>query len=135
MYPKTLSILAAAMLCIVANSSATATGAPVNDPTRPPDAASVPQPAASEKNARNRQHKFTLQAILVAKDRRSAIIDKHPARVGDRIHGAKVVAIDSNQVQLRYGGRTITLKLPIRDFKHAGDPNVDSEQQVRASKP
>lgn len=128
-YPKTHSVLAALTLCIVANAGAMAADAPVNDPTRPPDAASVPQRNAAKKNAGDRQHTFTLQAILVAQDRRSAIVDKHPARVGDHIHGAEVVAIDRDQVRLSYRGRTIVLKLPILNFKHAGDPDVASEQQ------
>ncbi|WP_145924870.1 MSHA biogenesis protein MshK [Syntrophotalea acetylenivorans] len=76
------------------------------DPTRPPQR--FVEPAASgDAPSKGLQ----LGSILIAPQRRVAVINGRPLSAGDRISGAKVVAIEPGQVRLRRGGRDFVLKL------------------------
>jgi MSHA biogenesis protein MshK len=80
----------------------------VQDPTRPPQA--LLRPIAAGANAGAPQ----LQSILIGRGaggRRVAVIDGDTVRVGDRVGGARVVAINAADVQLQRGGKRETLKL------------------------
>lgn len=80
--------------------------ASLSDPTRPPQR--FVEPAASG-DALSKG--LQLGAILIAPQRRVAVINGRPLSAGDRINGAKVVAIEPGQVRLQRGGRGFVLKL------------------------
>ncbi|OEU62116.1 MAG: hypothetical protein BA870_03075 [Desulfuromonadales bacterium C00003094] len=87
-----------------------ASAASLPDPTRPPQrflapAASGPVVADS----------WQLGSILIAPQRRVAVINGRPLSVGDQVSGAKVLTIEPGQVRLRRGNREIMLDLlPVR---------------------
>ncbi len=66
--------------------------------------ASAAKPAARPKT-------WTLNSILHAPGRQRAIINGRLLAVGDRIDGARVIAIDRDRVRLSRQGKTIILKL------------------------
>ena len=87
------------------------------DPTRPPQRFAVPT-TSDLVVADNWQ----LGSILIAPQRRVAVINGRPLSVGDQVGGAKVMAIESGQVHLRRGSRTIVLELlPVRPTVSAVD--------------
>jgi MSHA biogenesis protein MshK len=73
------------------------------DPTRP---ASYTPAAAPVAAGRPR-----LESVLIAPDRRIAIISGQRVQVGDRIYGAEVVSITESEVVLRSGQASETLAL------------------------
>ena len=54
---------------------------------------------------------WSLQSILLGRDRRVAVINGTRVREGDRIGSAQVVRIDDSRVLIKTGGRTLTLYL------------------------
>lgn len=78
----------------------------LSDPMQPPAFAVAPsgEPAAASTE-------LILQSTLMSKGRRIAMIDGKPMKVGDRIGGAKIVAIDSASVTLRDAETIRVLKL------------------------
>lgn len=85
-------------------------GAQQRDPTRPPSAAEV---AAwfGDASETDRRSPYRLQSILLAPDRRIAIIDGRRLRTGDRLGEAEVAAIEPGRVILHQAGDTIELTL------------------------
>ena len=82
-----------------------AAAAVLPDPTRPPgrlDGAAVAAPADDN---------WQLGSILIAAQRRVAVINGRPLTVGEQISGARVVAIEPGRVRLRRGAREIVLEL------------------------
>jgi MSHA biogenesis protein MshK len=75
------------------------------DPTRPPDAVLAPVQATAG------QAGPVLQSVLIAGERRSALIDGVLVPVGGVVGGARVVRIAETEVVLRRGDLTETLKL------------------------
>lgn len=55
---------------------------------------------------------WRLASTLVSDGRRVAIINDRAVRVGDRVEGARVVAIRSGGVELDYRGRRFTIRRP-----------------------
>lgn len=78
--------------------------AALEDPMRPPGSAAV----AGSSTAVAR---FVLSSTLIARDRRSAVINGRSVGVGDSINGARVIEIQPAQVRLQHQGRQITLSL------------------------
>ncbi len=76
------------------------------DPTRPPQR--FVEKTASGTVA---SEKWELGSILIAPQRRVAVINGRPLSAGDRVGGAKVVAIEPGQVRLRRGEREFVLEL------------------------
>ena len=72
------------------------------DPTRP--ATFTPSTASPAGRPR-------LESVLIAPDRRIAIISGQRVQVGDRIYGAEVVSITEGAVVLRSGQESETLAL------------------------
>lgn len=78
------------------------------DPTRPPEAArggadpGLPDAAAAAPK---------LQSVLIAGNRRLAVIDGRAVSLGDRVGEAKVTAIRETEVTLRRGAEVQTLQL------------------------
>jgi hypothetical protein len=77
----------------------------LDDPMRPPGGAAV----GSGKAAAGAT--FVLSSTLIARERRSAVINGRNLGIGDRINGARVVEIQPSQVRLQLQGRQITLSL------------------------
>jgi MSHA biogenesis protein MshK len=97
----------AACLALLAASGAGAQA--LQDPTRPP-AAATPTPVASGSVSAGPQ----LQSILIARaagGRHVAVIDGETVRLGETFHGAKVARIGENEVVLVRGGERQVLRL------------------------
>jgi MSHA biogenesis protein MshK len=97
----------AACLALLAASGAGAQA--LQDPTRPP-AAATPMPAATGSVSAGPQ----LQSILIARaagGRHVAVIDGETVRLGETFHGAKVARIGENEVVLVRGGERQVLRL------------------------
>jgi len=59
---------------------------------------------------------WQLSSTLVADGRRVAIINDRTVGVGDRVGGARVVAIETGRVELDYRGRRFTITRPAAGF-------------------
>lgn len=73
------------------------------DPTRPPNA--IPEGGATTAGEPR------LQSVLIAPERRRAIIDGRTVRVGDKVGDSTVVRIAVGEVVLRRGADSRALKL------------------------
>lgn len=93
-------------------------GAPFADPTRPPDAA--PAEAAPGISAGAR-----LESVLIAPDRRVAVIGGQQVRLGEKFRDGRVVRITESEVVIRTAEGTETLKL---------FPEVDKRPRARRGK-
>lgn len=89
----------------------------LSDPTRPPAAALV-SPAAPDTTAPERAD-MTLQAIVEAAGRRVAVVNGTRVEVGERVAGARILAIGSNHVRLQRADETIDLVLVSPAFERA----------------
>ncbi|MDX1609665.1 MAG: hypothetical protein R3225_06035 [Halofilum sp. (in: g-proteobacteria)] len=76
------------------------------DPLRPPGE------VKAEPVARFNASAWKLTSTLVADGRRVAIINDRAVQAGDRVGGARVLAIDSGRVRLDYRGRKFTITRP-----------------------
>jgi len=82
-----------------------AQGAPFADPTRPPDTSpGVPAPSGSSLGPR-------LESVLIAPDRRVAVISGQQVRLGGKFGDGHVVRITESEVVIRSGEGTETLRL------------------------
>jgi MSHA biogenesis protein MshK len=70
----------------------------LRDPTRPPARLAS---ASGDGTAAPRSAGLSLQSVLIAPDRRSAIIDGSLLQIGDSISGFKVMKIEEEAVTLR----------------------------------
>ncbi len=118
-------VLAVGGLMLTPGSTMAAT---LNDPTRPPVVKQSVKKAPAEKPVRKRRPRWRLSAILIAADRRTAIIDEQWLAVGDRIHNARVIAIEAGSVRLKRRGRTIKLSLTDKDIKRPGRHGTDNRK-------
>lgn len=93
-------------LLIGALASAAAHAAPFADPTRPPnvntEAASAEQGALAGPR---------LESVLIAPDRRIAVISGRAVSLGGKVGEARVVRISESEVVLQNGDQRETLKL------------------------
>jgi MSHA biogenesis protein MshK len=92
----------ALVLCAFAG---TAAAAPFADPTRPPNA---PDAAPSQSGAPAGPR---LESVLIAPDRRIAVISGKSVRLGDKYGEGRVVRITETEVAIREGGATQVLRL------------------------
>jgi len=100
---------AAAFALLFAVAASAAQAEVLQDPTRPPTAASagIAAPAAASAGPR-------LQSILVAREaggRHLAVIDGETVRLGEQFHGARVARIGDNEVELVRGTERQVLRL------------------------
>ncbi len=107
---RTMVVCAIALAALFAAGAAMAT--PLSDPTRPPTAQAV-----SSHKAVRKQPRWTLSSTLVSAQRRTAVINDRVVSVGEKINGARVMAIDSDSVHLRRRGSDITLVLLRKNVK------------------
>lgn len=85
------------------------------DPTRPPSAQEIRAFLGQESNAAEPQaQRWQLQSILIADQRRIAIINGRRVSEGDRIDAAEVLTIEPGRVELRHRSETIILTLASR---------------------
>ena len=99
----------AALLAFFA--ACTAHGAPFADPTRPPPAfEGEASDAASLVGPR-------LESVLIAPDRRVAVISGEQVTLGSRFRGGEVVSITESEVRIRRPGGEESLKLFAGDVR------------------
>lgn len=111
-----VALLSAALGLIAGNGSLRARAdAPLSDPTQPPAAARI---AADEPEAVDHGQP-SLHGIFHASDHRFAVVDGRRVEVGDRVAGARVVAIEIDRVRLRRDGALIEIELVASAFKNA----------------
>lgn len=96
------------LLCCVAATCA-AQAAPFADPTRPPRAPETDRAAAAGGPR--------LESVLIAPDRRVAVISGQQVTVGSRFGDAEVVRITESEVLIRGPAGVESLKLLPRDDK------------------
>jgi MSHA biogenesis protein MshK len=83
-----------------------AQSAPFADPTRPPNANAVDSGIAPVAAGGPR-----LESVLIAPDRRVAVISGQQVRLGDKFGDGRVVQITASEVVIRGAEATETLKL------------------------
>lgn len=94
-----------ALLLLAVMFASISVSASLPDPTRPMTAAPVAgkaDPAATEES-------LVLQSVLIAGERRLAIINGRRLQVGDTIGRSRVIRIAAGEVQLRRDGQLQTL--------------------------
>jgi hypothetical protein len=92
--------LATALLLGLVMQSAAA----LEDPMRPPGNAATAKSSAGVT-------RFVLSSTLIARERRSAVINGRSVGVGELVDGARVIEILPAQVRLQHQGRQLTLQL------------------------
>ena len=105
-------------LCLL---SPMATAEVLRDPTRPPNMRSI----APDKEINMARSGPQLQAVIIAENRRSAIISNRSVNMGDSIGGAQLIKINASEVILRTGNRLQTLKL----FPASSKRTIASDRQ------
>ncbi|NIR58006.1 MAG: general secretion pathway protein GspB [Gammaproteobacteria bacterium] len=93
-------------------------GADLTDPTRPPTPSRAPNETAPAQS-------FHLSSTLIAPGRRVAVINGERVGVGERVDGARVLAIENGRVQLRYRGERRSLSLAAGDIKQPAAAKAD----------
>jgi MSHA biogenesis protein MshK len=101
-------MLGAMLACVAAALATEAIAEQLRDPTRPPASLA---PAAGDAPAASRSAGLVLQSVLIAPDRRSAIVDGRLLKVGDSVAGFRVTAIEEGVVTLRGAAGTRRLQL------------------------
>ncbi len=76
---------------------------PLRDPTEPPQPTRAPEP--------EQQLDLSLDSILVADNRRVAVINGQSASAGDSVGDARVRSIEADRVLVEINGTTRTLRL------------------------
>lgn len=95
---RILPLAAATLLCAPAH------GAPFADPTRPPGQAEPGADAAQSGALR-------VESILIAPDRRIAIVNGREVAIGSQVGDARVVQISESEVVIRSARGDETLRL------------------------
>ena len=73
-----------------------------SDPMRPPMVSTSAKQAAPG---------WVLNSVLISDERHVAVINQRPVRVGDKINGARVLAIYPDRVRLSRAEKTFLIKL------------------------
>lgn len=109
MYKLALYVLT--LTCLIVG--AVAADAP-SDPMRP----DVTHHAHATPNAPH----WYLSSTLISPQRRLAVVNGRSVSIGDRVDGARVLAILPYAVRLRHDDTVLTVYLVTRDVKHRGNP-------------
>lgn len=80
------------------------------DPTRPATFGAA-SPAAVKAPS------YSVSSVVIGSDRRLAVVNGQTVSEGDRVDGARVVAVLAGGVRLQRGGREFTVELLPRRFK------------------
>ncbi len=105
------------------------------DPTRPPLAVLAPASAAGD--ATEPVGGLVLQSVLIAPDRRSAVISGQSMALGDTVGGFRLVRVAAGEVTLEghEGSRTLSLFPDVRKRKpHGADQPARSGSGARHGK-
>ena len=100
---RNTTLVACAML---ASLGTRAQELPVRDPMRPFQAE-----VAGAAEAAARAPRFVLTAVLIAPQRRVAVVNGRPRRLGDHVDGAEITLIEPHAVHLRDGSDEIVVRL------------------------
>jgi hypothetical protein len=84
----------------------------LHDPTRPADF-----------NTDSAFDSSPLTAIIIAPDRKIAVVYGKTVKEGDQVGNSKVISIEENKVQLKSPDGIVTLRLVEKQVKKAVDPN------------
>lgn len=98
---------------ILAIALAVCSGLHARDPMRPPTAAEI-RTWLSDESGQRSHSPWQLQSVLIASDRRIAVINGQRKRIGDTINGAGVLSIEPGRVTLDTGSDQITLTINSR---------------------
>jgi hypothetical protein len=102
------SRLVSGLALLVCAAVAAAEELPVRDPMRP--FAAAPAMGGDARSAVTGP-RFVLTAVIVAAERRVAIVNGEPRLLGDTVAGAEIVAIEANAVRLDEGGNELVIPL------------------------
>jgi MSHA biogenesis protein MshK len=100
------ALIGCALLVVAA--IATAEELPVRDPMRPFAVAAVAGGGATPAAPGPR---FVLTAVVLAPERRVAVVNGEPRLLGDTVGGAKIVAIEADAVRLQEGDKELVIAL------------------------
>ena len=92
------------------------THAQLDDPTRPPGYRLV---LPGGKKAAATTIRFSLSSVRISSTRRTAVINDRMVEVGDKVNGAKVLAIYPSSVKLKKQNKVFTVRLLSRISKKA----------------
>lgn len=106
MFRRQVTVLIFAGLLAVLMPADRGNAASLPDPTRPPQRFIAPVASGSVE-----PKSWQLGSILIAPQRRVAVINGRPLSVGDRVGGAKVIGIEPDRVRLRQGSKEFVLNL------------------------
>lgn len=95
------------LLAIGIALAGTAEAAGPSDPTRPPNVATTTAEGQSNVNA----VRLVLQSVLVAPDRRVAVVSGVPLAIGDEVQGHRLLRVTEAEVVLKGPAGPVTLKL------------------------
>ena len=104
---------AAGLLVLTLACGPAAAEGPLDDPMRPPTA----HPEEKAPDPGERIERLELTSTVVGPDRRVAVIDGRRLGVGDRIGGARIIAINPSSVRLVAAGRSYVLRLLRKTIK------------------
>jgi MSHA biogenesis protein MshK len=90
---------------------------PLSDPTRPPVGV-----VGSAGQSAPKTLKWKLTSTLISRQRRVAVINDQVVRVGQKIDGAVLVAVEPGSALLHHAGQKIQLKLVAGTVKQAVEP-------------
>lgn len=102
-FNKTALIFVLSVLLIIP-----AAHAQLDDPTRPPGYRLV---LPGGKNAAATAIRFSLSSVRISSTRRTAVINDRMVEAGDKINGAKVLAIYPSSVKLKKQNKVFTVRL------------------------
>lgn len=105
-------------LALAAGLLAAALMARADDPYRDPMRPYTPPVAAPGASEPVRYH---LSSVLISAQRRVAVINGRVCRVGDRVAGAEVLAIERERVHLRVGGKELIVAFDDDALRDAND--------------
>lgn len=101
--PKHLAAVLGALLLLAGWGAA---WGQLDDPMRPPH-----RRAETPGNRAPATPQFTLSSTLIARDRRTAVLNGHRVTVGGRVAGAQVMEIEPGLVRLQRNGQRFTVPL------------------------
>ena len=109
--------LSIALLAISLSSSAMTMAIERVDPMRPDDQRETTRNGVKAVTRAPSPVEWWVQSIQIGEGERSATINGRLLKIGDKIGGARLIAIEHDQVKLRMGGKQIKLMFLPRTIK------------------
>ncbi|MFW5927547.1 MAG: hypothetical protein ACOCSR_05790 [Wenzhouxiangella sp.] len=85
-----------------------------DDPTRPPSPAEIRAWFEGDRVADDPRSPWKLQSVLIAENRRVAVINDRRVKIGDHVADAEVIEIEPGRVVLRHDDREVSLNIDNR---------------------